>query len=187
MDKKLKEIQAVTPGVDRFVYCEKTDTWLPKATRPLDCHRNKNAITAFDKANEEIQERWFYWCIAWEKASVRPTMETELWKNPFISAEERLEIAEGAIAFRNEVIRNLQGRLVSPTIAEFELNKEMVEAILDSEYIVKDFDRNSENGEVELRYQISNNFHTRELARDTVHRIINALKQLTPVRSKRVG
>ncbi|MFO5854932.1 hypothetical protein, partial [Klebsiella pneumoniae] len=60
-------------------------------------------------------------------------------------------------------------------------------SILDSEYIVKDFDRNSENGEVELRYQISNNFHTRELARDTVHRIINAPKQLTPVRSKRVG
>ncbi|QYV98853.1 hypothetical protein [Pseudomonas phage U1B] len=187
MDKKLKEFQAATPGVDRFVYYEKTDTWLPKDTRPLDCHRNKNAIAAFDKANEEIQERWYYWCIAWEKASVRPTMETELWKNPFISVEERLEIAEGAIAFRNEVIRNLQDRLVSPTIAEFELNDEMVEAILDSDYTVKDFDRNSESedGIVELRYQVSNNFHTRELARDTVHRIINALKQLTPV--KRMG
>ncbi|MFO5836854.1 hypothetical protein ACLBSM_32705, partial [Klebsiella pneumoniae] len=57
-------------------------------THHLPYDRNKNAITAFDKANEEIQERWFYWCIAWEKASVRPTMETELWKNPFISAEE---------------------------------------------------------------------------------------------------
>ncbi|BEG72376.1 hypothetical protein RVBP21_0040 [Pseudomonas phage BRkr] len=184
MDKKLKEFQTVTPGVDRFVYYEKTDTWLPKDTRPMDCFRNKKAIEAFDKANEEIQERWFYWCIAWEKASVRPTMETELWKNPFISVEERLEIAEGAIAFRNEVIRNLQGRLVSPTITEFKLNDEMVEAILDSSYTVKDFDRNSETGEVELQYQISNNFHNRELARDTVHRIINALKQLTPVQQQ---
>ncbi|MFO6295631.1 hypothetical protein ACLBWC_37730, partial [Pseudomonas aeruginosa] len=76
-------------------------------------------ITAFDKANEEIQERWFYWCIAWEKASVRPTMETELWKNPFISAEERLEIAAGAIAFRNEVIRNHHWELVTPIISYF--------------------------------------------------------------------
>ncbi|MFO5574905.1 hypothetical protein ACLBPA_29690, partial [Klebsiella pneumoniae] len=68
----------------------------------------RNETTAFDKANEEILERWFYWCIAWEKASVRPTMETDLGKNPSISAEVRLEIAEGAIACRNEVIRNLQ-------------------------------------------------------------------------------
>ncbi|MFO5520853.1 hypothetical protein ACLBP3_30020, partial [Klebsiella pneumoniae] len=62
MDKKLKEFQAVTPGVDRFVYCEKTDTWLPKATRPLDCHRNKNAITKFDKANQVNPTTLLYLC-----------------------------------------------------------------------------------------------------------------------------
>lgn len=41
------------------------------------------------------------------------TGELEMWKNPLIPVEERLQIADGAIAFRDNIIKNLRERLVS--------------------------------------------------------------------------
>lgn len=39
------------------------------------------------------------------------TPDLELWKNPLISCEDALEIADGAIAFRNEIIKNLRNKV----------------------------------------------------------------------------
>src|ERR1700688_5047480 len=38
---------------------------------------------------------------------------TELWQNPLYPVEERLEMAEGAIAFRDKIISNLRGQIDS--------------------------------------------------------------------------
>ncbi|MNQ38143.1 hypothetical protein D3C85_517070 [compost metagenome] len=39
------------------------------------------------------------------------TGQSELWKNPLIPIEERLLIADGAIAFNREVISNLRNQI----------------------------------------------------------------------------
>lgn len=39
------------------------------------------------------------------------TLPTEMWKNSFIPMNDRLEIADGAIAFRDATIVNLRKRL----------------------------------------------------------------------------
>lgn len=35
----------------------------------------------------------------------------EMWKNPFIPIENRLLICDGAISFRDEVIKNLRNQI----------------------------------------------------------------------------
>ncbi|AEH03551.1 hypothetical protein AVT69_gp126 [Pseudomonas phage PhiPA3] len=57
-----------------------------------------------------------------------------------------------------------------------ELNPELVEAILDTEYLQEDYNR--DEGLVQVRYQISNDYHNREFARDSVKRIIEAYNKL---------
>lgn len=180
MEKKLKDFLAVTVGADRYVYHEATDSFIAKAHRPLENSRNRQAVIDHDNALDKINEQWFYWCAATEHASLRPTLETELWKSPLIPIEERMEIADGAIAFRNETIRHLHKRLVSPTIQEFKLTDELIEAILDTTYEVEDFDRNSETGTIKRPYQISNNFENRDLGREVIQQVVEALKQITP-------
>lgn len=39
------------------------------------------------------------------------TLETEAWKNPLLSKNDRLQIADGAVAWRDEVIANLRQQL----------------------------------------------------------------------------
>ena len=39
------------------------------------------------------------------------TLPTEMWKNSFIPMNDRLEVADGAIAFRDATIANLRKRL----------------------------------------------------------------------------
>lgn len=43
--------------------------------------------------------------------SASKTIPSELWKNPMFSIEDRLLIADGAIAFRDRVIENLRNQL----------------------------------------------------------------------------
>lgn len=42
------------------------------------------------------------------------TLETEGWKNPLLSKNDRLQIADGAVAWRDEVIKNLRSRVSQP-------------------------------------------------------------------------
>lgn len=54
--------------------------------------------------------QWEGW-LERAKKQVRTTLESELWKNPLLPIEERIEIADGAIAWRNDVIANLRKQL----------------------------------------------------------------------------
>lgn len=57
-----------------------------------------------------IQIRW----VGWHERAVKKeytTLDTEAWKNPFIPLEERIQIVDGAVAWRNEVIANLRKQI----------------------------------------------------------------------------
>lgn len=44
------------------------------------------------------------------------TLPSEMWKNPLIPMNERLEIADGAVRFREEIIANLRRQLQYLTV-----------------------------------------------------------------------
>lgn len=53
----VKAFKEITPGIDRYIYLEGTDTWLSKSVRK----------TPADKAKEEqIYEQWFYFKAGFE-------------------------------------------------------------------------------------------------------------------------
>lgn len=61
-------------------------------------------------------ERWWPAARANEKVtepdwSNSKTLESEVWKNPLLPMPERLQIADGAVRFRNDVIANLRAQL----------------------------------------------------------------------------
>lgn len=63
-----------------------------------------------------------------------------------------------------------------PMLTPEDLGPEMIEAILDYVYIEEDF--NSGEGLVDVQYQISNNFNTREHGRYTIVKIFEAYKKI---------
>jgi len=54
-------------------------------------------------------------------------MSQGLWNNPLFSMEERLEIAKGAINFRDKIIKNLRERLEISDSALANISKELVQ------------------------------------------------------------
>lgn len=85
--------------------------------------RNRNEHG--DYVLPSIQDRWAGWL---ERATKKEftTLDTEMWKSPFISMEERLEIADGAVAWRNDVIANLRRQLTEVKQQLEEATKEEV-------------------------------------------------------------
>lgn len=59
----------------------------------------------------------------WSNSS---TLQSEMWKNPLLPKSERLEIADGAIAYRNEVIKNLRRQLKLALVTSCVLDKQTV-------------------------------------------------------------
>lgn len=75
----------------------------------LGKHMNQNVIaglrmTLASVSNAPLAEK----LPNWEGSK---TLDTELWKNPLCPMGERLEIADGAVAHRNEIIANLRRQL----------------------------------------------------------------------------
>lgn len=67
-------------------------------------HWAKAAWEACDKGLVEMQDSG--------------TAEIEMWKNPLLSKADRLCIADGAIAFRDKIIRNLRNQLKEMQVAK---------------------------------------------------------------------
>src|SRR5690554_376594 len=57
------------------------------------------------------------------------TLESEGWKNPLLSKNDRLQIADGAVAWRDEVIKNLRSRDRQP--AQQGVSEEVIKAAVD--------------------------------------------------------
>lgn len=70
-----------------------------------------------DAACEECIEKWTRQAARAQSGqgaepdwSASKTLESEGWKNPLLSKNDRLQIADGAVAWRDEVIKNLRSR-----------------------------------------------------------------------------
>lgn len=70
--------------------------------------RQRNEVG--DYVLPSIQAHWVGWI---ERAMKKEyiTLDTEMWKNPHIDINKRLEIVDGAVAWRNEVIAQLRRQL----------------------------------------------------------------------------
>lgn len=116
--------------VDTVIVDEAKEREMYEQMVPLDRrdrYENGNYIHA------PTQDIWEGWLKRAEHKEFT-TLDSELWKSPFIDINERLEIADGAIAWRNEVIANLRRQLVDAR------KTEQVETVVIEPNLIDDVD-----------------------------------------------
>ncbi|MOA48386.1 hypothetical protein D3C78_1711220 [compost metagenome] len=69
-----------------------------------------------------------------------------------------------------------KGGQAEPVLSEEDLTPEMLTALMDAEYLEKDWARGE--GEVDMRYQLRNNFTTKEQGHFVIRFILEKYKQI---------
>jgi len=102
------------------------------------------------------------------------TGELELWKNPMYSKNERLNMADGAVSWRDAIIKNLRSKLAAYAPNADTLNVSLAYQLLEklAESIYETFECSEP---VKPKWVAGGNSHMQDKARDAARKVLNSL------------